>query len=147
MSLLGQSLSASEESVIAQMETVGLAVFDTEQPEDVELAYNKFGVFTPYYSVAFGGPIRSLRDRSFCGAANDPVFVTIAVGSYGPNTSSVRAAHADILDAITGFYPTDSGEIVLEGGSNLSFASNNVRPTIYGRITFGTYLTNIKGEE
>lgn len=145
MSLLGQSIATSEESVLLRARLLGRTVHDTEEPEGVELAFDKFGNFAPYHSLAFGGPITSAKDKSFSGAGKDPVFMTVAIGSYAGTTEVLRTVHAAILDQLTGFYPTDSGEIDLAGGMNLSFASNNVRPTIYGRVTFGTYMTNIKG--
>jgi len=146
MSLIGQSLIASEASVIAQARALGREVYDTEEPESVDLTFDKFGLFAAYHSLAFGGPIRSAKDKSLVGsAATDPSFVTIAIGSYAPTTEMLRTVHGEMLDQLAGFYPTDSGEIDLSGGANLSFASNNVRPTIYGRVTFGTYLTNTKG--
>ena len=145
MSLLGQSLIASEGSVLAQARTLGREVYDTEEPEGIDVSVDKYGLFAAYHSLAFGGPIRSLRDRSFNGTAKDPHIVTVAVGSYAPDTVTLRTVHAAMIDALAGFYPTDSGELVLEGGFNLSFSANNVRPTVYGRVTFGTYMTNIKG--
>ena len=145
MSLLGQSISASETSILTRARLLGRVVHDTEEPEDIEVTVDKFGLFAAYHSLAFGGPIRSAKDKSFNGAGKDPVFMTVAIGSYAPTTELLRTVHAEMLDQLTGFYPTDSGEIDLSGGFNLSFASNNVRPTIYGRVTFGTYMTNIKG--
>jgi hypothetical protein len=150
MSLLGQSLTASEDSVLAQARTLSVPgtareVWDTEEPEGVDLTFDKFGGFAPYHALSFGGPVRSLKDRSLNGSATDPHIVTVAIGSYAKNTTELRTIHGEILDKLAGFYPTDSGELVLEGGFNMSFASNNVRPTIYGRVTFGTYMTNIKG--
>jgi hypothetical protein len=145
MSLLGQSLIASEDSVLAQARTLGRDVYDTEEPEGIDVSVDKFGLFTPYHSLAFGGPIRSLREKSFNGASKDPVIITVAIGSYAPDTNLLRAKHAEMLDALAGFYPTNSGEIALEGGFNISFSANNVRPTVYGRVTFGTYMTNIQG--
>lgn len=145
MSLLGQSIAASENSTLVQARLLGRDVYDTEEPEGIEVTVNKFGVFAAYHSLAFGGPIRSAKDKSFNGAAKDPVFMTVVIGSYAPTTELLRTVHAEMLDQLTGFYPTDSGELDLSGGFNLSFASNNVRPTVYGRVTFGTYMTNIKG--
>ena len=151
MSLLGQSIVASEQSILDQSRSLSTPsaprdVFDTEEPESVDITYDKFGRFAPYHALSFGGPIRSAKDRSLVGGAgDDPSYMTVVIGSYAATTEELRTVHSQILDKLAGFYPTNSGEIDLSGGTNVSFASNNVRPTIYGRVTFGTYMTNIKG--
>ena len=141
--MLGSNLATSEASVLAKVATLGRPVFDTEEPETVSLTYDKFGVFQPYHVLLFGGPIRSERDRSLCGAAQDPVIVALTAYSFAPNTTQLRTIHGELVDALTGFYPTASGEMTLQGGMNFSIASNTVRPTLYGRTTFFEFLTNL----
>lgn len=139
------NLPESEVSIITELETLGLPVYEIEMPEDSALNYNKFGkLASPFYVISFAGPLSTeYGDRSLCGAADDPVKAIVSVQTVGGDTASVRAAHGNMMDLLTGFYPADSGEMRFGGGNGYSIASNVVRPTLYVRVAFYTYKTNI----
>ena len=139
------NLAESEESVLAEIASLGLAVYEIEMPEDSELSFDKFGALTaPFYVVSFAGPLPTPQgERSLVGAKNDPVRNVVAVQTYAGDTASLRHAHNDVLDKLTGFYPVDSGELSFGGGNSYTVASNTVRPTLYVKVSFLVYETNI----
>lgn len=139
------NLSESELSVLAKVGSLGRDIYEIEIPEDSALKYNKFGkLAAPFYVVSFAGPLNTeYGDRSLCGAGDDPVRVVVAIQTVSGDTGSLRTAHTEVLDALTGFYPADSGEMRFGGGNGYSLASNVVRPTLYVRVAFYTYTTNI----
>lgn len=139
------NLSASEESVISAVTGLGLDVYEIEMPEDSALKYDKYGLLAaPFYVLSFSGPLRtSPGNRSMLGAANDPMRVVVSAQTYAGDVDSLRTAHSNLINLLTGFYPSGSEEMILGGGNGFSLASNVVRPTLYARVTFYTYETNM----
>ena len=139
------NLAESEASIIAEIQTLDRDVYEIEMPEDKALKYDKFGALAePFYVVTFSGPLPApAGDRSLMGAADDPVQGVVAIQTCAGDTNSLRDAHTDVLDLLTGFYPVGSGEMRWGGGNSYSLASNVVRPTLYVRVSFYTYETNI----
>lgn len=139
------NLSESEDSILAEIASLGRDVHEIEMPEDSELRFDKFGVLAdPFYVVSFAGPLPTPRgERSLMGAKDDPVRNVVAVQTYAGDTASLRHAHNDVLNVLAGFYPTGSGELSFGGGNSYTSASNTVRPTLYVRVSFFVYETNI----
>ena len=139
------NLPESETSILTAIQGLGLDVYEVEMPDDKALKYNRFGkLAAPFYVVTFAGPLRTdYGDRSLSGADSDPWKNVVGVQTYAGDTDSLRSAHSDVLDLLTGFYPDGSSELVFGGGNSFSMASNVSRPTIYARVAFYTYSTNL----
>ena len=139
------NLLESELSILEAVEGLNRDVYEIEVPEDSALKYDKFGsLAAPFYVLTFNGLLGpEYGDRSLCGAASDPVRNILSAQTYAGDTMSLRTAHAELVGLLTGFYPVGSGELRFGGGNGFSMASNTVRPTLYARVAFYTYTTNM----
>lgn len=138
------STAAFRADVLARIRTANpnAQVFESEVPEDADIPYPN-GLFSPFYVVYFGGPIRAARDRGLVSTRNDTTIVYCTVEVYAPKASTAALLKDRLVDLITGFTPTDCGEMTLEGGLAYSRASNTVRPTQYIDSTSWTTRSNL----
>lgn len=132
-----------ETSVITRLETLGLSVYEVEMPEDSEMAYNQYGTFNPYYVIVFNSPYTIPKERSLLSVDKDPYRVAFIVTAIAPDTDTLRTHKIAAFNLLSGWQPTESGEISPEYGRNFKFASNAVRPTLYGHSMLFSYMTNI----
>ena len=102
----------------------------SEVPEDKDVVWNN-GLFSPYVVLYFGGPVRAAGDRSIVSTRYDTTIVYCTVEVYAPKAGTASIIKNNLIDLLTGFRPTDCGELATEGGFAFSKASNVVRPTQY----------------
>lgn len=132
-----------ETSILTRMATLNKPVYEVEMPEDSELTYNQYGAFNPYYVVAFNSPYTIDSERSLLSVNKDPYRVTFIVTSMAGDVVTLRTCKVAAFNLLSGWEPTGSGEIKPEYGRNFKFASNAVRPTVYGHSMLFSYMTNI----
>ena len=107
-----------------------LATYLSEVPEDDALDWNN-GLFSPYVVLYFGGPIRAAGDHSLVSTRYDTTIVYCTMEIYAPLARTARTIKNNLVNLLVGYYPTDCGELTLEGGLAFTKASNIVRPTQY----------------
>lgn len=113
-------------------------VYVTQVPDGLTPKY-------PYVVLYYGEPIRSARDRHITTTRDDVLVGYVTVQVISTTDSSANAVKNRIKNALTGFRPIDSGEMVLEGGMAYSDADTRVSPTRYFRELGFTYRTNLTG--
>jgi hypothetical protein len=119
-----------------------IPVFTSEVPEDSTIVYTN-GLFTPFVVLYFGGPIRAARDHSLVSTRNDMTIVYCTAEVYAPRADTAAVIKDSLIDLLTGYSPTDCGELTLEGGLAYSRASNTVRPTQYIESTAWSARSNL----
>lgn len=107
-----------------------IKTYTSEVPEDNTVAWNN-GLFAPYVVLYFGGPIRAAGDHSLVSTKYDTTIVYCTIEAYAPVASTAGLIKDNLVTLLVGFYPTDCGELTLEGGFAFSKASNVIRPTQY----------------
>ena len=132
-----------EQSVINRIAELGYAVYETELPENVQVTMDDFGSFDPFYDVVFGSPTTIRTERSLCGVEKDPYRVYFVAYAFAGDTDTLRTRYVALFNQLSGWHPTDSGEIKPEFGRYYEFGANEVRPTLYGRGALFSYTTNI----
>ena len=120
-------------------------VYADEVPEDGTINW-KNGLFDPFVVVYFGGPIRSGTDRSLISTRYDSTVLTCTVEVYAPKAQDARSIKGKITDMLTGFRPTDCGELTIALTNQYSRASNNVRPTNYISAVGFSCVSNLSTE-
>lgn len=105
-------------------------VYADQVPEDKEINWQD-GLFDPFTVVFFGGPVRSAVDHHLTGTRNDTTLLYVTIEVNAPRADVAALIKDQIIDLLTGFRPTDCGEMVLEGGGQFSRSSNDTRPTVY----------------
>lgn len=128
--------------VLNRLATLPQQVYVGQVPEDSEIDWND-GLFDPFTIVYFGGPIRTGTDHHLTGTRNDTTFVYCTIEVSAPRADVAGLIKDKIIDLLTGFRPTDCGEMVLEGGGQFSRAANEVRPTVYIESTAFTARSNL----
>lgn len=129
-----------------QAQFPAMHLYVSEVPEDDQINWNN-GLFSPYIVLSFGGPIRSARDKGIVSTKYDTTILYCTVEVYAPRSDDAALIKDDVVKRLTGFRPTDCGEMVLEGGLAYSRASNDVRPTIYVESTAFTTRGNLTMED
>lgn len=128
----------SELDIVTRLKTVIPRVYETEVPDGtVPIVY-------PLIVVYFGEPTRTGRDRGIVSTRNDTLRAFCTVQIQAKDASAARVIANKVRTTMTGYRPTDCGEMVLEGGSAYpSSAASIVQPTIYYREIGYSWLTNL----
>jgi hypothetical protein len=126
----------TETDIINRIKTVLPRVYITEVPDGTDPG-------DPYVVVYFGEPSRIGTDHHLTSTRNDTLrgFLTIQVISR--TDAAASAIKNRIKNALVGFRPADSGEIIAEGGLSYSEASTSGASTKYYRELGFSYMTNL----
>lgn len=127
-----------EAEIEARVKTVANRVFVTEVPPGTPTpAY-------PYVIIRFGGPVRGYRDRHITSTKNDTMIAYCTMQVISETDASARDLADRIRDAVTGYIPTNCGEMACEGGMAYSNATNTNPPTKFFREVGFTFRTNLQ---
>lgn len=118
-------------------------VYSEEVPDDASLPKNANGTIRPYIVTSFGGPYRAARGRGIINSRLDVNIGSLTVRVAAPTYAAARSICDQVIDTLTGWNGTDTGEFVLEGGTNNSAANSQVKPTTYFRDAFYSFRTNL----
>lgn len=127
----------AEDAIKARVLTVTPRVFVSEVPADQPTPE------MPYVILYFGGPIRSARDHHITSVRNDTLIGYCTAQVISRTDISARDVNNRVRDALVGYRPPDSGEMIPGGGLAYSNGSNDVKPTKYYRESGYTYATNL----
>ena len=117
------------EDVIERLrDNLSIKVYETQVPEDSELEYSN-GIPLPFAVVYTGAPTRAARGRHITNSRNDTTLLTWVIATYGARPSEARLYKGQVINLLTGWTPSDCGEMTLDGGWTYSRSSNSVRPT------------------
>lgn len=118
-------------------------VYSEEVPDDANLPKNANGTIKPYIVTSFGGPYRAARGRGIVNSRLDVNVGALTVRVAAPTYDAARSICDQVMNVLTGWNGTDTGEFVLEGGTNNSAANSQVKPTKYFRDVFYSFRTNL----
>ena len=104
------------------------------------------GEFTPLVAVIWGGPIVVRRDRGIVSTRRDLMLSYVIVRVVTPDAATNRLLHDKVYNALVGWYPTNSGEMIPENGMSYSNGNGQVKPTRFYRELSFSYRTNTKGD-
>lgn len=121
---------------------IGFKVFIAEVPEDKEIKVTN-GLFTPFFAIYFGGPIRAAGDHHIVDSAKDSTIVYCTIEAYAARSSEALEMKNRVITSLTGKRPPDCGQLTLEGGMTYSRATNEVRPTMYIESTVFSTRSNL----
>lgn len=133
-----------EQSIQAKLESIfPLKVYDDDIPEDESLEYDSHGTLVPFMIVEWGDLTRPLKDRTLVSVRNDSYnfFFTVSVVTGRSEDTSVF--FGKLMDGLTGFRPTDSGEVIPKGSMRFSRSAVINRPTQYIRSATFQCITNL----
>lgn len=126
----------TEVDIENRIKTVMPRVWVTEVPMGVNPG-------DPYAVVYFGDPIRTATDHHITSTRNDTLRGYFTVQVIASTEAAARAVKNRIKNALVGYVPTDSGEIMSEGGMSYSAANTSGSSTKYYREMGFSYFTNL----
>lgn len=130
-----------EDEILERIQTVVPRVYDTEVPEPNKTPQ------TPYVVLRWSEPVRTARDRHITGTRNDLLRGGLFVEVVSNTSKSARDVKDAIKDVLTGFRPTDCGDMTAEGGVAFSRANTEPKPQLYVRGVYFTFRTNLGWNE
>lgn len=127
----------AETDIINRLKTVAVPrVYTTEVPDGVSPTY-------PLIVVYFGDPARITTDRGIVTTRDDTLRGYALVQIQAPTDAAANIVKNKVRANLTGYRPTDCGEMMLEGGFSYSRSSSTAPPTIYYREVAFSWLTNL----
>lgn len=130
------------EAVKTQLETVGVSVHDTQVPDEW-LNPTDNGIMLPFYVVQYGGPVRAAKGRNITTSRDHVNIMFLTIACMAAEPEAMKWLYGQALNALTGFRPPDSGELILEGGLSYSEGISTVKPTRYLKTISYTFRTNL----
>lgn len=111
-------------------------IYDSNVPLNVQKESTS-GMFSPYVVMTIGGGIRSLRSRHIADSRMDTVTYWVVFTAVAPRDDEARRFKSIIMNALFGFVPRDSSQLVPSGGTAQGVANENKIPIIFQqRIMF-----------
>ena len=132
-------VTQTETEIEDRLKTIIPRVYNTEVPAGIDPSPQG----KPYMVVFFGDPIRTAGDHHITSTRSDVLRGYFTVQVVGADFASVRAIRDRVKNALVGFRPFDSGEIVAEGGISYSRAASNGSDVKYIRELGFSYKTNL----
>lgn len=127
----------TEDDIVRELRTKVARVFVSGVP-DVNATPQM-----PYVVLYFSPPIRAARDRGIVSTRHDTNLLGVSVEIVSTTDDSARAVQDIVLDTLVGYRPTNSGELILEGGTSYASAATTVKPSRYTRSIGFTARTNL----
>jgi len=128
----------TEDAITARLATIVPRVYTTEVPDGVAPVY-------PYIVVYFGTPVRMARGRNLMSTRQDAMRGYCMIEVAAPTDAAARAVQGAVIESLTGYRPTNAGEMTLEGGAGggYSRAATGTNPTVYYREVAYSWVTNL----
>jgi hypothetical protein len=130
------STKAYREDIRSEISSICSRVYDAQVPD------NTTAPKRPYVVLYWIRPVRTGTDHHLHSSRPDTrrAGLIIQVTSDTPGSA---AAVADAIDnALSGFRPTDCGEMIPEGRLPFSFSNSVPRPSTYTEELYFTFTTN-----
>jgi hypothetical protein len=136
------SLLPTQDAIVTKLNELIQTVYENGVPDDAQLEYNN-GIMLPFISPFFGGMARSTDGRGIVSARQDLGESYCIVQCVGPTERSSRQVADAVREKLTGFIPTDAGELrpVTNGRTVLPDFSS--RPAKYITEVAFTYSVNV----
>ena len=130
------STAGYEAEILALIATKCSRVFDTEVPDTSPTPA------MPYVIVQWVEPTRTAFDHHLTGVRDDSMRGAVIVQILSSTAASVRDMKNVLHPLLTGYRPTDCGELIPEGGSSYSVAQEQPKPTTFIRQLYYSFITN-----
>lgn len=140
------ALTPIEDDIVERLGTLPQDIYVVEVPDDSKLPKSSNGSIKPYIVIALSGPYRSARGRGIVSSRHDLNIASLSVQVVAPTARAASQINDAVLDLLTGWSTTDTGEFTVEGGANGSNADTVVKPTKYFRFAFFSFRCNLTWE-
>ena len=125
------NLLAVQDQIVAALKTMPQDIYTTAIPEDSKVKHGAAGLFLPYVVVLFADMKESASGNGITSVRHNPGISYCVVQTYSPTERAARQVSEVVRDKLTGFKPTDAGELRLAGGKTYSTVEYNAVPKKY----------------
>jgi hypothetical protein len=133
---MGLSLLPIEDQIITKLKELPQTVYENGVPDDANLVYSN-GTMLPFVVPFFGGFARALDGRGITSVRQDLGESYVIIQCVGPNERSSRQVADLVRGKMTGFTPSDAGEMVPASNSRYVTPDFSSRPAKYiSEVTF-----------
>lgn len=133
---MGLSLLPIEDQIITKLKELPQTVYENGVPDDANLVYSN-GTMLPFIVPFFGGFARALDGRGITSVRQDLGESYIIIQCVGPTERSSRQVADLVRNKMTGFTPSDAGEMIPASNSRYVTPDFSSRPAKYiSEVTF-----------
>ena len=124
-------LLAVQDQIVTRLETMAQDIYVTAVPEDSKVAHGPKGLFLPHVVVLFADMKEAASGNGITSVRHNPGVSYCVVQAIAPTERAARQVANVVRDKLTGFKPTDAGELRLSGGKTYSTVEYNAVPKKY----------------
>lgn len=124
------NLLAVQDQIAAKLRELAQDVYETTAPEDSKLRFDSSGMILPYIVVEYSDMAESPLGNGILSTIYDVKSSSIIVSCIAPTERSARQVAGLVREKLTGFKPTDAGELRLEVGGT-AYTSADAKPNRY----------------
>jgi hypothetical protein len=130
-----------QDQIAQKLREIPQDVYETSAPDDSKLTFDANGNILPYAVIEFSDLQELGLGNGIIGARYNTMQSYIIVSCIGPTERSSRQVADVVRNKLTGFKPTDAGELRLAVGSRV-FTIQDVRPNRYTAEVAFTFIAN-----
>lgn len=126
------NLLAVHDQITAKLETdLPQDVYETAVPDDKKIAHGSNALFKPYVVITYGDMIEAPGQAGITSAKYNLGTSYAIVRCVAPTERASRQVANLVREALTGYKPTDAGELRLAGGRSYNSVDGDAVPKKY----------------
>jgi hypothetical protein len=134
------NLLAVQDQITAKLRELAQDVYETSAPDDSKLRFDESGNLLPYIVVQYSDMYPG-NGNGIIGARYDSGQSYALITCVSANQRASRQVADLVRDKLTGFTPTDGGELRFAGGS-IDYANPDAKPNRYVTEVGFTFAVN-----
>lgn len=123
------NLLAVHDQITAKLRELPQDVYETSAPDDSKLRFDANGMILPYIVISYSDMYEGTGSRGILSGRFDTGVSYADILCIGPTERSARQVADLVRDKLTGFVPTDAGELRFNGGAR--YAGIDPKPNRY----------------
>lgn len=135
------NILAVHDQIATKLKELPQDVYETSAPDDSKLRFNANGMILPYIVIEYSDMYPAPEGRGIVSSKYDVGQSFIIVSCVGPTERSVRQVADLVRDKLTGFKPTDAGELTPSGGG-VGYTAQDPKPNRYITELGFTFMVN-----
>lgn len=134
------NLVAVQDQITTKLSELPQDVYETSAPDDSKLRFDSSGNLLPYIVVQYSDMYPG-GDNGITGARYDAGVAYALITCVSANQRASRLVADAVRDKLTGFRPSDAGELRFAGGS-IDYANPDAKPNRYVTEVAFTFSVN-----
>lgn len=135
------NLIAVHDQIATKLRELPQDVYETSAPDDAKLKHDGNGNLLPYIVVEFSDMYASNSGKGITGAKYNVGQSFIVVTCVSTNQRACRQVADAVREKLTGFIPSDAGELVPSGGT-VQYSNPDAKPNRYVAEVGFTFAVN-----